>query len=113
MGLYTAVYNPKALKQVLLHDASEAYLGDIPRGLKSLDIMSGYVALEQRWQQAIYQYFNVKHFDDDYLKAVDCMFGDAEYLHLFHGIKSPLVESPELSYERCAENFMSLWSEVQ
>jgi hypothetical protein len=38
----------------LLHDASEAYLGDIPRPLKHSDAFAGYREIEHRVQELIY-----------------------------------------------------------
>lgn len=43
----------------LLHDASEAYLGDISRGLKHDRGMYAYRKLEKEWQYAILEAFNM------------------------------------------------------
>jgi 5'-deoxynucleotidase YfbR-like HD superfamily hydrolase len=43
----------------LLHDASEAYLRDIPRPLKHADFMSGYRRVEETLQNAIYEKYGV------------------------------------------------------
>lgn len=39
---------------LLLHDASEAYLGDVSKPLKELPEMAGYKKLEKRMQREIY-----------------------------------------------------------
>lgn len=44
----------------LLHDAAEAYLGDIPRPLKRLRVMRGYVRAEKRWWPAICERFGLQ-----------------------------------------------------
>lgn len=43
----------------LLHDASEAYLGDVPRPVKALPALAGYRTLEQLWQRTIYHRFGL------------------------------------------------------
>lgn len=60
----------------LLHDASEAYLADMPRPVKAL--LPDYVALEEKVQSSIYRHFQVdtpqvlklllKQADDDVLR---------------------------------------------
>lgn len=51
---------PNALRlRALLHDGSEAILGDVSRPLKYLPAMEPYRALEARWQPAIYTAFGV------------------------------------------------------
>ena len=58
----------------LLHDASEAYLVDIPRPIKHSSFLLGYRDLERRVQDAINLKFNVtiypevKHWDDQILR---------------------------------------------
>lgn len=54
--------NHLAALTVLLHDASEAYLGDIPSPLKNLPEMAPYLALEARTQTAIDKAFGVHDF---------------------------------------------------
>jgi hypothetical protein len=44
-------------KQALLHDASEAYLGDVTKWLKSTDEFAAYRAAEDRVQEQIYSKF--------------------------------------------------------
>ena len=43
--------------QGLLHDASEAYLGDVTKWLKRMPAMAGYREAEERAQNTIYQAF--------------------------------------------------------
>lgn len=43
--------------QALLHDASEAYLGDVTKWVKHAPLMSGYREAEERAQRAIYRRF--------------------------------------------------------
>ena len=43
----------------LLHDASEAYIGDVTRPLKRQRVMRGYCKLERKWDKAIRSRFNI------------------------------------------------------
>lgn len=55
----------------LLHDASEAYLGDVTKWLKADDCMRGYRAAEYRAQMAIYAKFGVAGPDTEELDWAD------------------------------------------
>ncbi len=58
----------------LLHDATEAYLGDVSRPLKRLPGMEAYRKLERQWEQAIMDKFNV------HIYAPEVAQADAELL---------------------------------
>jgi uncharacterized protein len=49
----------------LLHDASEAYLGDVPRPLKVSDAFAGYRAVEARLQELIYAKYDISEVAND------------------------------------------------
>lgn len=51
--------DPRAAKYALLHDASEAYLVDIPRPLKRLPEFAPYLKLEARLQARVYKTFDL------------------------------------------------------
>jgi uncharacterized protein len=55
----SSLVDPKDKLRALLHDASEAYLVDVPGPLKRLPIMDGYRDLEERVMTAIYTQFGV------------------------------------------------------
>lgn len=58
-------HSDKALSlTALLHDASEAYLCDIPRPLKHQTLMRGYRAAEERLQAEILSEFNAPAMND-------------------------------------------------
>jgi len=62
----------------LLHDASEAYLGDVSAPLKRHPVMSGYRLLEQRVQHAIYTRF----LGPDYSEADQVLTREADMMML-------------------------------
>jgi len=57
--LLESMEGPRAALYGLLHDASEAYLGDVPRPLKHLLEFEGYRAAEQRLQEMVYLAFGL------------------------------------------------------
>lgn len=48
-----------AAKMGLLHDATEAYLGDVAKPLKIQSVMKGYRKLEKRWENVIYLKYGI------------------------------------------------------
>src|SRR5688572_3506421 len=63
---------PRAALYGLLHDASEAYLGDVPRPLKKLSTFDAFRAAEDHLQGLIYLAFGLsKHDEPAGLKLVD------------------------------------------
>lgn len=63
---------PKPLKLAgLLHDASEAYLCDLPRPLKYLDALAGYRQAESRLESLIANRFGFDYPLDDLIKEAD------------------------------------------
>lgn len=67
----------------LLHDASEAYLGDVARPLKAM--LPEYVALEKRIQQVIARAFHLKWPMPDSVKVADNRALMAEKRELVYG----------------------------
>jgi 5'-deoxynucleotidase YfbR-like HD superfamily hydrolase len=57
--------------QALLHDASEAYLGDITKWFKQHPAMEMYRALEDQVQRTIYRHFNLPEEDAPEVKEAD------------------------------------------
>lgn len=51
--------------RALLHDASEAYLGDMPAPIKVTDAMAGYRAVEARLQSRLYERFGLIPEDEE------------------------------------------------
>lgn len=65
-------------RQALLHDASEAYLGDVTKWLKESPVMEAYRRLEAQIQRTIYQKFECPVSDDGAVIAADKLMVRAE-----------------------------------
>ena len=74
----------------LLHDASEAYLLDIPKPFKHL--ISNYELLEDRIMNLIAQKFGFKYPLSDEIKKVDFFMLELEWKSLFLKTNSGIVE---------------------
>ena len=62
--------NPKEKLAYLLHDATEAYLGDIVTPLKHI-LGYEFAVIEQRFEDVIFEKFNVQPFNHGELKVID------------------------------------------
>ena len=80
-------------KQALLHDASEAYLLDIPRPIKHR--LDNYKEIEDNLMRLIAQKFGFKYPLEQPIKQVDEEMLQFEWNHLMLGIELP--ENKELS----------------
>jgi hypothetical protein len=49
-----------AAREGLMHDGSEAYIGDVTRPLKRQWVMWGYRRLERKWMAAVYDHFGIR-----------------------------------------------------
>lgn len=67
---YLMATNELRLK-ALLHDASEAYLHDIPRPLKRLPEFKRYLRIEKKLQEMIYERFGVDPGEEKIIKLAD------------------------------------------
>lgn len=86
---------PDLVLQALLHDASEAYLMDIPSTLKPL--IPHYKPLEMNLQHKIFTKFEVPLEMDLVIKEADNMALDGEYQSLMLN-RSNSLEVPGLAY---------------
>lgn len=71
--------DPEAM-EVLLHDASEAYLSDIPGPIKSH--LPDYTKIENNLMQKIFEKFNIKYPLSKTVKAVDKYALEFEWQHI-------------------------------
>lgn len=87
----------------LLHDASEAYLGDVTKWLKMQDCMAEYRAAEDRAQRAVYQAFGLEPMDLDQvpnLEWADRLMVRAE---AEHGLDIPRLNPDNDRYREVTE----------
>lgn len=79
--------------QGLMHDATEAYLRDIPKPVKVLPEMAGYVQLEDRLWVHVAKRFGLPVQLDPLIKRVDVAIRDLER-RVVHGtiLPTPVVE---------------------
>lgn len=64
-------FDPSLAIYALLHDASEAYLSDIPRPLKHLSAFNFYKEAEKRLEALIYERFRLSTVEPPQLKTAD------------------------------------------
>lgn len=66
-------------RKALLHDATEAYLADLPRNVKHAPELQGYRRLEADLNRRIMERFSLPVEDDPRVKASDIFVGDMEW----------------------------------
>lgn len=76
----------------LLHDATEAYLGDVTSGLKRL--FPDYRELERRWEYAVERRYGVAIVENLIVKEADIRARYAEARDLFVGYPLELLDAP-------------------
>lgn len=81
----------------LMHDASEAYLTDIPRPIKRMPELAGYRALEERVEAAIRQRFGIDPF-----RAAHPWIKDAD-LRVLAAETRDLLATPDKKWELRAD----------
>lgn len=105
------------LRAVFLHDATEAFLGDMIKPLKNL--LPEYSLIEDRFEQAIEQEFNisfrcyqetVKHYDRTMLKAEKRIMwpDDSSEWTGFNGLPDRIVEFKFWSPEEANRQFKAM-----
>ena len=105
----------------LLHDASEAYLVDVPRPVKHLPEMAPYRVAEARLQGVICASFGLVHHEPDVVRVADRRLCATEARDLFPGLhpawEQPAVPlrkrirpwTPQVAEARFLERFAELW----
>lgn len=87
-SVHVASLAPERLRlAALLHDATEAYMGDLNTFLKHSDKLEGYRDLEGRLEQTINRVFGIKltKSEKDLIKAADIVMYSVEKEALFNG----------------------------
>lgn len=94
-SVYASNLCPANPLQALLHDASEAYMGDVTKWLKASPEFAAYRAAESRLQRTIYRAFGCPEEDTDEVKAADNLLVRYEMLQGFHGKTTVGALNPE------------------
>jgi uncharacterized protein len=82
-SLFVAALAPPSLKKAaLLHDAAEAYLGDVTKPLKII-IGKEYAKLEARFEQVIFSKYGVDITDLERIKPYDMLALEIEHAYFF------------------------------
>lgn len=102
---------PEHALAALLHDASEAYLGDMLGPVKRLPEMAGYKAIEKRLQAAIYQRFGCPAEEHPEIKKADLILLATEIrdLHPFPARRQRRWE--EMTRDALPEHILEMTSE--
>ncbi len=83
-SIYVSRYCPPEMKLIgLLHDATEAYVWDMIKPLKSMDIMKGYRKLENDIWQAISNRYDLPHLIPNEVEVVDQRLLETERLQVY------------------------------
>lgn len=103
----------------LLHDASEAYLVDVPRPLKKIADFSAYRRIERETQEVIYTKYGLSahdvleiHYADNLALATEArdLMGDPEWAHDMETSKVKIVPwTPEHSEKMFLKTFKELY----
>ena len=96
----------------LLHDASEAYLGDVSKNLKRSPVMREYRKLEKRTMREIARQFGLSWPIPKVVQAADFEMGNFEVNTFLGKSESNLVWSPEEARKRFLERYHSLSSKM-
>jgi len=78
-------------KLALLHDASEAYLGDVVKPLKNI-LGNAYTNIEYKFMQSICYKFDVDYGDMDRIKQFDKLALVLEHNYFFKGEEKPFAD---------------------
>ena len=95
---------PEEQLQALLHDASEAYLGDVTKWVKALEIMHGYRLAEHAAMQAICKTFKIDAAMGELVDRADRLLVRFEGLHGF----GPDFKIDHPNYPRLTEHELRL-----
>lgn len=78
------ICDPQFAKHALLHDASEAYLVDIPKPLKESGQFENYKEAEFVLQSMVYRKFNLSEIEPKEVKQADLQMLSTEAYNLFN-----------------------------
>jgi 5'-deoxynucleotidase YfbR-like HD superfamily hydrolase len=97
--------NPEIAMLALLHDASEAYIGDMVKPLKVL--LPEFQKIENRLQSVILHSFGIEEELMNYVKPYDIQAQEIEYNFFYNNRASNGIfyQSPEDSYKEFIEKY--------
>lgn len=123
--MVSKLVDPQYAKVGLMHDASEAYMGDLSRNLKHHPLLEGYRILEDRLQGVIYMALCIQRPTAPHvrrhIKAADdlaaiyertCVRKNAEWrgaVHIYEAIDSGFVSSSEEDMGRLMDRLPHHW----
>ena len=87
--------DPKDALQGLLHDASEAYLGDMNKWLKLQPELFEFVEIDERLQRVIYRKFGCAVEMTPSVKEADRIMVRFEGWHPEYGLNAPMSDHPK------------------
>lgn len=90
--LASVIVPPEAALWALLHDASEAYLGDVVTPLKETAALRPYKGVEAQLQRLIYQAFGLSGEEPEAVRAADVALVVLEADALLPGGPQPWIE---------------------
>lgn len=85
--------DPKFALNALLHDAAEAYIGDMVRPMKETEMMEGFRNIEHMMETVIAKKFNLPCLMTPEVKVVDNKLVIAEAMRLFNPIPGWAIDS--------------------
>lgn len=104
---------PELALAALLHDASEAYLADIPTHVKYSPELEGYRRLEEDIQTRIFRRFGLPAVMDERIKLIDHAVGELEFQALLINPDYPFIPQPFLvNIEEAEEGFLEVFHQL-
>ncbi len=113
-------YSKRVILGCLLHDASEAYMSDVPRPFK--EVLPEYVKLEEKLIDLIYTRFIGSTLTEEEMKLVSRVddavlyYDMLELFGIYWGEKSVLEVNPDytvLPFEEVEKTYLELFEEIQ
>lgn len=89
--------------EALLHDAAEAYLGDVSRPLKS--ILNSYKTLEKMWESIITSAFGIRSGKTNAVAKIDHIMNVTEFKHLMSPPPTAIRFNMVISYDNAIDDF--------
>lgn len=89
---FPSVVAGQAARLGLLHDASEAYIGDVARPLKYQRAMKGYRKLEAKWESAIAERFLLDRVNEHYGRVATALVKECDDRIVLDEIEALMID---------------------